>query len=101
MDANIKAGAKYMRHVIDDYFADSNLTRFNRMVFALAAYNAGPNRINSLRRAARRQGLDGDVWFRHVELVAGRAIGTETTTYVRNILKYYVTYQLTLDSTLY
>ena len=99
MEANIRAGAKYMRHLADDYFADSSLTPFNRQVFALAGYNAGPNRISRLRRVARREGLDGDVWFQNVELIAGREIGTETTTYVRNILKYYVTYQLTLDST--
>jgi len=99
IDNNIRAGAKYMRFVEDRYFADSALTRFNRQVFALAAYNAGPNRINTLRRMARAEGLDGDVWFRNVELIAGREIGRETTTYVRNILKYYATYQLTLDTT--
>jgi membrane-bound lytic murein transglycosylase MltF len=98
-EANIRAGAKYMRHLADTYFADTTLTRFNRQVFALAAYNAGPGRVASLRRMARAEGLDGDVWFQNVELVAGREIGTETTTYVRNILKYYVTYQLTVDTT--
>ena len=96
---NIKAGAKYMQHLQRVYFHDPALTRFNRQVFALAGYNAGPNRINNLRRMAREEGLNGDVWFQNVELLAGREIGQETTTYVRNILKYYVTYQLTLDST--
>ena len=96
---NIKAGAKYMQHLQRVYFNDPALTRFNRQVFALAGYNAGPNRINNLRRMAREEGLNGDVWFQNVELLAGREIGQETTTYVRNILKYYVTYQLTLDST--
>jgi len=98
-DANIRAGAKYMRWLADTYFADTTMTRFNRQVFALAAYNAGPGRVAGLRRKARAEGLDADVWFRNVELVAGREIGTETTTYVRNILKYYVTYQLTVDTT--
>jgi membrane-bound lytic murein transglycosylase MltF len=98
-DANIQAGAKYMRHLAGTYFADSALTPFNRQVFALAGYNAGPNRVRSLRRMAQREGLDPNVWFQNVELIAGREIGRETTTYVRNILKYYITYQLTLDST--
>jgi len=97
-DANIRAGAKYLRHVEDTYFADSALTPFNRQIFALAAYNAGPGRVRSLRRMAQAEGLDPDVWFQNVELIAGREIGRETTTYVRNILKYYVTYQLTLDT---
>jgi len=97
-DANIRAGAKYMRWLADTWFADTTMTRFNRQVFALAAYNAGPGRVAGLRRKARAEGLDADVWFRNVELVAGREIGTETTTYVRNILKYYVTYQLTVDT---
>ena len=96
---NILAGARYMRHLQDVYFRDPALTPFNRQVFALAGYNAGPNRIATLRRMARAEGLNGDVWFQNVELIAGREIGRETTTYVRNILKYYVTYQLTLDST--
>jgi hypothetical protein len=33
-----------------------------------------------------------------VELVIAEQIGTETTTYVRNIYKYYVAYKLTLDA---
>jgi membrane-bound lytic murein transglycosylase MltF len=93
---NIRAGAKYLRHLEDTRFADANLTPFNRQVFALAAYNAGAGRVASLRRAARDQGLDPGIWFENVELEAARAIGAETTTYVRNILKYYVTYQLTI-----
>ena len=96
---NIRAGAKYLRYLETTYFADSAFTPFNRQVFALAAYNAGPGRIAGLRRMAREEGLDPYVWFGNVEVLAGQEIGTETTTYVRNILKYYVTYQLTLDST--
>jgi len=97
-DANIRAGAKYLRYLEDTWFADSTMTPFNRQIFALAAYNAGPGRVAGLRRMARAEGLDPDVWYQNVELVAGREIGRETTTYVRNILKYYVTYQLTVDS---
>jgi hypothetical protein len=41
-------------------------------------------------------GADPDIWFENVEVIAGRESGKETTTYVRNILKYYVTYQLTM-----
>ena len=34
----------------------------------------------------------------NVELVTAERIGIETTTYVRNIFKYYAAYKLTLDA---
>jgi len=45
-----------------------------------------------------KRGLDPDKWFNNVEIVVGEEIGTETTTYVRNIYKYYVAYHLTLEA---
>jgi membrane-bound lytic murein transglycosylase MltF len=39
-------------------------------------------------------GLDPNVWFGNVELVASKEIGQETVTYVSNIYKYYVAYKL-------
>ncbi|HEX9158346.1 MAG TPA: hypothetical protein VF827_10030, partial [Syntrophales bacterium] len=43
-------------------------------------------------------GLDPDKWFNNVEIVMAQKIGMETTTYVRNIYKYYVAYRLQLES---
>ena len=37
-------------------------------------------------------------WFNNVEVVTARKIGLETTTYVRNIFKYYVSYKLQLEA---
>jgi hypothetical protein len=37
------------------------------------------------------------VWFDNVEIIVSEKIGRETTTYVRNILKYYVSYKLTIE----
>jgi len=37
-------------------------------------------------------------WFNNVELVVAEKIGQETTTYVRNIYKYYVAHRLTLEA---
>jgi membrane-bound lytic murein transglycosylase MltF len=91
---NIHAGVKYLRHLVDDYFNDPEMTPFNRHVFAIAAYNAGPARIQALRRKAAQQGLDPNIWFNNVELVSARTLGSENTTYVRNILKYWVAYRL-------
>ena len=43
------------------------------------------------------RGLDPDKWFNNVEIVTAEKIGGETTSYVRNIFKYYVAYKLTLE----
>jgi len=96
-DDNIHAGVKYLRHLVDDYFNEPDMTPFNRHVFAIAAYNAGPTRIQALRRKAAQQGLDPNIWFNNVELVSARSIGAENVTYVRNILKYWVAYRLAAD----
>ena len=47
-----------------------------------------------MRAEAQKTGLDPNVWFNNVERVAARRIGRETVTYVSNIYKYYVAYQL-------
>jgi membrane-bound lytic murein transglycosylase MltF len=93
-EANIHAGVKYMRFMIDQYFKDEPMTRLNKGLFAFAAYNAGPGRVRQLRQEARRRGLDPNVWFGNVERIASERIGRETVTYVSNIYKYYVAYRL-------
>ena len=80
------------------YFADAKFSEGNRPLFAFASYNAGPGNIAKARREAERRGLDPNRWFNNVEIVVAEQIGTETTTYVRNIYKYYVAYKLTLDA---
>ena len=98
LDANVHAGAKYIRRLMDVYFPDKHLSRLNRTLFAFAAYNAGPVRIQHLRRVAQRRGLDPDVWFNNVELVVAEQIGPEPVSYVANIYKYYVAYMLALHA---
>lgn len=94
LEPNIHAGVKYIRHIIDQYFSDAPMDELDKMLFGFAAYNAGPGRVRGLRRAAEKAGLDPDVWFNNVELMAARKIGSETVTYVANIFKYYVAYRL-------
>jgi membrane-bound lytic murein transglycosylase MltF len=94
LEPNIHAGVKYMRFMIDQYFANEPMDQLNKGLFAFAAYNAGPGRIQSLRKEAAKRGLDPNKWFDNVEVVASEKIGRETVTYVANIYKYYVAYKL-------
>lgn len=91
---NIHAGTKYLRFMMDRYFADEKMDELNKGLFAFAAYNAGPAKVAKLRKEAERMGLDPNIWFRNVELVAAKRMGRETVQYVSNIYKYYVAYKL-------
>lgn len=50
--------------------------------------------MQKLRKEAEQRGLNPNVWFNNVEIIAGKRIGEETVTYVFNIDKYYVAYTL-------
>ena len=97
-EANIHAGTKYLRYVLDRYFADAELDGLNRQLFAFASYNAGPAKVAKLRKEAEKRGLDPNVWFNNVELVAAERVGQEPVRYVANIYKYYVAYRLVADA---
>ena len=93
-EPNIHAGAKYMDQLMTKYFQDANFDEQNRTLFAFASYNCGPGNVSKMRKEAAKRGLDPDQWFNNVEIVTAEKIGIETTTYVRNIFKYYVAYKL-------
>jgi membrane-bound lytic murein transglycosylase MltF len=97
LESNIHAGIKYNRWVVDNFYNDPKMRPEDRHLFAFASYNAGPGRVAGLRREAKAQGLDPDRWFNNVELVAAKRIGRETVTYVSNIYKYYLAYQMMLQ----
>lgn len=97
-EANVHGGIKYMRKLLDTYFADADFDEVNRTLFAFAAYNAGPARIARLRKEAEEEGLNPDVWFNNVELIAAKRVGQETVGYVRNIYKYYAAYKMQLET---
>jgi membrane-bound lytic murein transglycosylase MltF len=96
-ESNIHAGTKYMDQLMTKYFPDARFDEANRPLFAFASYNCGPGNVAKMRKEAEKRGLDPDRWFNNVEIVTAEKIGIETTTYVRNIYKYYVSYRLTLD----
>jgi soluble lytic murein transglycosylase-like protein len=75
---NIHAGTKYMRFIEDRYFSDPEINDLNRWLFSLAAYNAGPAKID------------------HVEIIVARRIGRETVAYVSNIYRYFLGYRLSI-----
>jgi len=96
LENNIHAGMKYLRFIIDRYYKDEPMDDINKLLFAFASYNAGPARVKRLRKKAAAMGLDPNVWFRNVEIVAAKSIGRETVQYVSNIYKYYIAYQMVL-----
>ncbi|MNZ85204.1 Membrane-bound lytic murein transglycosylase F precursor [compost metagenome] len=96
-EANIHAGIKYMRWMIDQYYGKEPMTQLDKALFAFASYNAGAGRISQLRKEAAKRGLDPNVWFHNVEYVAAEKIGAETVTYVSNIYKYYIAYRLIME----
>jgi len=94
LEANIHAGVKYMRFMMDQFYANEPMDWLDKGLFTFASYNAGPGRIQQLRRLAAKRGLDPNKWFNNVELVAAEKIGRETVTYVSNIYKYYLAYEM-------
>ena len=96
LESNVHAGTKYLFVLRDHYFSDAAIDPTERMLFTMAGYNAGPNRVNRLRREAARRGLDPNVWFNNVELVVAAKVGSEPVAYVSNIYRYYIAYSRAL-----
>lgn len=97
VENNINGGVKYIRYLIEQYYKQEQISDLNKVLFAFAAYNAGPARIQQLRTEAEKRGLNPNVWFDNVERIAAERIGNETVQYVSNIYKYSVAYKLVLD----
>lgn len=90
LDGNVQAGAKYLAMIRRRYFASSQLNDRERMAFVLAAYNLGPQRVQSLRAEARRRGLNPNRWFFQVERVAAERVGMGVVSYVGSVNKYHL-----------
>lgn len=80
------------------YFTDAKFDERKLMLFAFAAYDAGPGTISRMRKEAERCGLDPDVWFNNVKTFTAEKIGIEITSYVRNIFKYDVSSKLAANA---
>ncbi len=98
LENNVHAGTKYLSLLRGHYFSDEDMDNTERMLFTMAGYNAGPNRINRLRRVAESRGLDPNVWFNNVELVVAAQVGREPVNYVGNIYRYYIAYSRAMNA---
>jgi len=94
VEANIHAGVKYIRFMMNQYYANEPMDPLNKGLFTFASYNAGPGKISQLRKVAAKRGLDPNRWFNNVEVVAAEKVGRETVQYVSNIYKYYLAYKM-------
>ena len=104
-EASIRAGVRYLTDLRDEEYA--NLPAGERLWFALAAYNAGPEHVADARQLARELGMNPKLWFGHVEesiqLLARRRYyrrarygycrGSEPYAYVREIRARYEAYR--------
>jgi membrane-bound lytic murein transglycosylase MltF len=97
VDRNIEAGAKYMRYMVTQYYAKEPMEEVTKGLFAIASYNAGPAKIQKLRREAAERGYNPNLWFNNVEIIASAEIGRETVQYVSNIYKYYLAYKMVTE----
>ena len=94
LEPNVHAGVKYIRFMMDQYYANEPMDELNKGLFTFASYNAGPGRIKQLRERAAQRGYDPNKWFNNVEVIASESIGRETVQYVSNIYKYYLAYKM-------
>lgn len=94
IEPNIHAGVKYFDFMMNQYFGNEPMDALNKGLFTFASYNAGPARIAKFRKLAAQRGLNPNLWFNNVEVIALEKIGRETVQYVGNIYKYYLAYQM-------
>jgi membrane-bound lytic murein transglycosylase MltF len=93
LDNNVHAGVKYLNWLRQTYYTNEKISPLDRVLFSFAAYNAGPGNMRRARSRAKKLGFDPNRWFANVEIGMYRAVSGEPASYVRNIYKYYVTYQ--------
>ncbi|WP_068827247.1 transglycosylase SLT domain-containing protein [Pseudomonas sp. BMS12] len=92
LDNNVLAATRYIARIRREFFASRQIADSERRAFILAAYNMGPQRVQSLRAEARRRGLNPNQWFFQVERVAMEKMGLGVVSYVNSVNKYYIAY---------
>ena len=74
IDANIHAGVKYMRFMVDRYYANEPMDNLNKALMTFASYNAGPGRVQT---APPRGGEEGSRSQRVVRQRRARRLGAD------------------------
>ena len=109
-DNGIHAGTKYMSLLRDRFGQD--ISGDDRLIFALASYNAGYGHVQDARRLALQKGLNPNVWKGNVEVALdllsepefaskakyGYCRSFETLRYVRNIMEHAGSYEKMLSA---
>jgi membrane-bound lytic murein transglycosylase MltF len=95
---NIHSGAAYLHFIVEKYLSDPAITEQNKVLLALASYNAGPGALKRSRQAAVKSGYDPNVWFGNVEHGVAAVAGQEPVQYVSHIYKYFLAYSALLKS---
>lgn len=103
---NIEVGTMHLGR-LQNMFKDSGMDDEEKIKFVLASYNAGEGRIADCRNFARENKLDSNRWddilkvipmMRNEDVASldyikfGKFYGTETITYVDNILRLYTVF---------
>jgi len=89
-EKNVQAAARYFDLLAEKYFNEPHLDRQDRVALILAGYNAGPTRIQRLRKEAMANNVDPDRWYGQMETLVLRKIGREPVHYVTSVAKYYL-----------
>ncbi|ADK86461.1 extracellular solute-binding protein family 3 [Desulfarculus baarsii DSM 2075] len=92
-EINIRLGVGYLAQIRDTCFTDRDMAEEDRMLFALAAYNAGPRRLSTLRERACDMGQDPNVWFWQSEVAAHKVLSDHSVHFVRRVNKIYAAYK--------
>ena len=97
VDANIHAGVKYMRFMIDRVLRQRAHGQSEQGADGVRGLQCRAGTPQTAPPRDGKEGLNPNVWFGNVERVASERIGRETVTYVSNIFKYYISYRLLAD----
>ena len=96
LEANIHAGVKYMRWIVDEYYKDERWTRSTRDSSRSLPTTPGPGTSASSGKR-RRSAASIPMCGSGTSSKSLGGIGRETVTYVSNIYKYYVAYRLVVE----
>ncbi len=97
-DENIRAGVRYLAKLRDDFARESGADADASVDLALAAYNVGPEMVQTLQKYAADLGLNPKLWQRNVELVADLTLGEEPGRRLKEVHQYQAAYMLNPDN---